>query len=959
MRYTATAVTILASTCLCAQEPQLLTDNGLANAKHNEYKDAPLLNSDGCYTPKPPFSSDQGKKLPPRIPFAVGALTNGDSTFNWKRRPGPYSYWQRLRRGEVELDLAKPHRIRRVRVCVLNRAPHGTARIELFAKGDPLEFTDLLKIDELEAKDGWNDFMGLNTLADGVRLVFHGMKGRSYITVSEVEIWGSPAPEGAVAKSPRKLSGKSIREGSVEWYAFDFGPIASPTFANFTGVPKDVVYSKERGYGWLPYEGGEPMTPSNFGPESRAVPGLGERDREAKASGTWDALYRDFVTTSEYYHTQVRQTFALDLPNGKYRVVTFHGDEVYGKVGEQCWWVEAEGQRVVEKLGMPEGLYADAVFDIEVADGQLTLTLDAVHPKPASRGFLLNGLVVLPASTEEERAFSTDKVEKIRSAIERERQSIFENTFTENPYVEDGQMPPVSAADRERGYVPFVPHWLTNVYPNSMPRPADLKRLLGCFACPGEYEPMAVALRSLEALKAVSCTVTDLTGPGRIPASAIDVRTVRCWQQRLGSSWSTEWRVMPELLEAKPSVDVPAETAQQFWLTVRIPDDAEPGVYKGAAKLSTANGGWADIPIAVEVLPFRLKKNERPVGMYWYEHKVAGTLLRDAQVRDMVEHGMTTLTMGRLFPEIRSADGKLVLGVAELRTFLQEIQRLGIEGPIPYHTSTLMRKLQRASPGKPQDDYDALYVEAIRQLEAVSSMPNTPKLLYYPVDEIGNHPDRGKKANHECRLIAQVPGATSYITVNNYAGGEKWGDTFDIWCGNIVYSAEQEAKLLARGKRYMRYGSAYLNNPRKARSSSGFGFYRRPAEAMFYWHYQAYRGDPFNDFDGGSRDWCAAYPGSNGELIPTTDWEGLREGVDDMKYIATLKHYATLAARRPNGKTAAERALRTLSDVLNGGDDLRQTAFRDELSDDEFHGLRRKLVDEILELLKVIPPTHE
>ncbi len=938
---------------LLAQEERLLTDNGLGNERYSEYKNAARIATGGRYTPRPAFSS--GKGDPPVIPFAKGALTNGDSSFSWKRKPGPYSYWQRQARGEVEFDLLKPFRITRVRVCVLNSGPHGTSKIELLKRGDPLEFPELLKIGELKPKKGWNEFKDVNTLADGVRLRFTVEPGKSYITLSEVEIWGKPAPAGAAPSAPRRKGGKSIAEAGIEWYAFDFGPESSPTFANFTGVSKDVVYTKERGYGWLPYREGKPMTPSNFGPESKRVPGLGERDRATRGSACVDSLYRDFVMTSQYYHTQVQQTFALDLPSGKYRVMTFHGDFQYGRPGVQNWWIDAEGKRVVEKLVMPRGLAADAVFDVDVADGQLTLTLDASASKPAQCGFLLNGLVVLPINDAQQAAFAAAKIQKIRAAVKRERKELFDNTFVEKPYVEDAPMPALSPEDRARGFAVFAPNWMRNIYPNSVPRPAELKRPLACFACPGEYEPLAVAARALKDLKALSCTVTDLAGPGRIPASAVDVRVVRCWPQRLGSSWSTEWRVMPELLEHKPSVDVAADTTQEFWLTVRVPDDARPGLYKGFAVLAAANAGRARIPVAVEVLPFRLRKNERPVGMYWRDNKVAGTPLRDKQVRDMVEHGMTTLTMGAVFPSLRNEAGAVVLDVAELRTFLQEIKRLGIEGPIPYHASSLMTKIKRAFPGKTQEELDALYVEAIRQLEAVSSRPDTPKLLYYPVDEIGSNDKRGKKAHDECALIAKVPGATSYITVNNYKGGEKWGDTFDIWCGNIIYTREQEQKLLARGKRYMRYGSAYLNDPRKARNTCGFGFYRRPAEAMFYWHYQAYVGDPFNDFDGGSRDWCAAYPGPNGELIPTTDWEGLREGVDDMRYIATLKHYAALAAKTPAGKAASARALKVLNEVL-APDDPNQSAytFRSDLSDDEFHALRRKLVDAILELRNVV-----
>ena len=940
---------VAASTATPAE--RLLTDNGLKNAKYTEYKAAAFLRTGGRYIPRPAFSTK--KKMPAMIPFASGALTNGDSTFNWKRKPGPYCYWTRLRRAEVEFDLLKPFRINRVRVCVLNSGPHGTEKVELFKRGDPLEFPELLKLGERKAKNGWNEFAGLNVLADGVRLRFTAQRGKSYITASEVEIWGQPAPAGATPSAPRKLSGKSIRETGIEWYAFDFGPVSSPTFANFTGVSKDIVYTKQRGYGWLPYRNGKPATPSNFGPESKHVPGLGERDRGARGTSISGSLYRDFVTSCEYYHTQVRQTFALDLPNGAYRAMTFHGDEAYGRPGKQSWWIEAEGQRVVDHPIMPRERQFALVFDVRVADGQLTLTFDAENPDPARCGFGLNGLVVLPVNNARERAFADTKINKIRAAIKREQECLFKTLFVENPYVETEKMPPVSAEDRARGFVPFAPNWMRNIYPNSVPRTRELNRAVSCFVCSGEYEPMAVAVRALKDLNALSCAASDLRGPGRIPASAIDVRVVHCWPQRLGSSWSTEWRVMPELLEHKPSVDVSKNTAKEFWLTLHTPEHAKPGVYRGFVTLRAQNAVSARIPMRVEVLPFTLRKNERPVGMYWRDKRVADTPMRDKQVRDMIEHGMTTLTMGAVFPDIRNVDGKLVLDTADLLKFLQALKRMGIEGPIPYHSSGLMGKLKRAFRGKTQAEYDALYVEAIRQLEAVSSRPDTPKLLYYPVDEISGSDVRGKKAHDECALIAKVPGATSYITVNNYKGGEKWGDTFDIWCGNIVYTREQEHKLLARGKRYMRYGSAYLNDPRKARNTCGFGFYRRPAEAMFYWHYQTYRGDPFNDFDGGCRDHCAAYPGPNGELIPTTDWEGLREGVDDMRYIATLKHYAALVAKTPRGKAAAARALKTLNEVLAPDDpNLSQYTFRSGLSDDEFHALRRKLVGAILDLMK-------
>ncbi|MBD3292276.1 MAG: DUF4091 domain-containing protein, partial [Armatimonadia bacterium] len=168
------------------------------------------------------------------------------------------------------------------------------------------------------------------------------------------------------------------------------------------------------------------------------------------------------------------------------------------------------------------------------------------------------------------------------------------------------------------------------------------------------------------------------------------------------------------------------------------------------------------------------------------------------------------------------------------------------------------------------------------------------------------------------------------------------------------YTVEQEQRLLDRGKRYMRYGPAYLNDCREARNSSGFGFYRRPAEAMYYWHYQATSGDPFYDFDATARDWCAAYPGPDAP-IPTLDWESIREGIDDMRYIATLK---ALAERAQDGtapqQAAADAALAELEAVLTLDDTVAPTRYAEDLSHEEYAALRTRLIEQILALREAL-----
>lgn len=925
------------------QERLLLTENGLQNPEFSEYQGVQRVVTGGSYEANPPFS---GGEEGASFSFAEGVLTNGDSTFNHKREPMPYAYWQGLPQGELTVNLGRMCHIGRLRLCLLSReeGPHGTKRVEVHAKGDPLEFPDILKVGLIEpVEDGWNE-LNVDRDSDGLRLMFARADGKTYITVSEIEIWGRALEAAGETPSVSSADPKRTEDG-ITWWAFDFGPADSPPFAQFHVTDSKAAYSPDRGFGWIPYQDGQPATESNFGPASAVVPGLGERDRGGAAV---DPLYRDLVMTSEYYHTQVRQTFAVDVPNGTYLVMTMHGDVQYGRVGRQSYWIEAEGKTAVDDIELDWSRTTDATFEVAVEDGRLDLTFDAKDPDPAKRGFAINGLAVFPADTAEQRGFAERKVAMIRAAIERTTQQAFERSFTEVPYEETGEMVEPSEADRARGFVAWTPNWMERIYPNSVPEAADVERRCTTFAAPGEYEPVSVAVRALRDLEAVRVKLGDLTGDaGRIPAESLEIRKVRCWPQRIGSSWSTEYQVMPELLELFESVDIAADQTQEFWLTIHVPDAAAAGNYAGPVRVTVDDGGEWETTLGLQVLPFRLARAERPVGMYWRDEQWEPERL-DKELRDMVEHGVTAVTLSRA-PTIENVDGKLVADTSELLAFLQHLKQLGIEGPIPYYPG-LDGLVRRAFP---EGDFDAQYVEAIRQLEEVSSRDDTPKLLHYPVDEIGNSDERGEKAAHLCSLTAQVPGATSYITVNNYEAGEKWGDSFDIWCGNIEYTADQEQRLLERGKRYMRYGPAYLNSCRKARNSSGFGFYRRPAEAHYYWHYQAFNRDPFNDFDGTARDWCAAYPGPDGP-IPTLDWEAIREGIDDLRYIATLKQ---LAAQAENGnaaqRQAAARARDELKQVLALDATVNQYDFAADLADDEFSDLRRRLADRIIELTQV------
>ena len=85
--------------------------------------------------------------------------------------------------------------------------------------------------------------------------------------------------------------------------------------------------------------------------------------------------------------------------------------------------------------------------------------------------------------------------------------------------------------------------------------------------------------------------------------------------------------------------------------------------------------------------------------------------------------------------------------------------------------------------------------------------------------------------------------------------------------------------------------------------------------------YQYAYGHIWNDFDSENfRDHCFAYPTANG-VVGTLQWEGFREGVDDVRYITTLEQAIEEAAE----SEAALEARRWL-------EGLKSSSFRQEVS---------------------------
>lgn len=115
------------------------------------------------------------------------------------------------------------------------------------------------------------------------------------------------------------------------------------------------------------------------------------------------------------------------------------------------------------------------------------------------------------------------------------------------------------------------------------------------------------------------------------------------------------------------------------------------------------------------------------------------------------------------------------------------------------------------------------------------------------------------------------------------------------------------------------------------------------AEGMWSWTFQRPKDQPYDDFDGAShkeqKDAMITYPSffMPTRSYPTLQWEGIREGVDDYRYIHTLRVLASEANR---------------TDILDGLQRLLDEVPWNvrSLSAEEVEKVRARIVDWLLEI---------
>ena len=496
------------------------------------------------------------------------------------------------------------------------------------------------------------------------------------------------------------------------------------------------------------------------------------------------------------------------------------------------------------------------------------------------------------------------------------------------------------------------------ILPTRLPADAKADAPLALTACPGEYESASFGVYALADAKAVQVAVTDLRGPAAsIPADAMDLRVVKVWYQAgRNVGFLNERLLTPELLlkddrlvrvdvekqintlaldrdamrdaGTLQPVDLAGGTARQFWLTVHVPNGTPAGDYAGSVTVTPAGGAAVSLPLRLRVLPFALVEPKQICSIYYRgvlradkpactsEKKTEEQML--AEFRDMVAHGVTNPTVyqapvGKAPPY----DFTLLQRVFDLRR-----QAGMVGGPL---------LILGVGAGAPP--------ELLKATTDLAKKNGFSDVYFYAADEASADALRAERAQ-----FAQVHAAGGKVFVAGYDDSfEIVGDLLDM----PVFAGAPDPVMAAAyhsvGARILSYANPQggVEEPETYRRNFGLAMWKAGFDGACTYAYQHSFGHAWDDYDDTVyRDHNMAYPTVNG-VIPTVQWEGYREGYDDLRYLATLEEL--IAQGRERGGTAAEVARKAQLGLL------RMKPEQGSLDD-----LRRQMITDILALRQAL-----
>lgn len=462
----------------------------------------------------------------------------------------------------------------------------------------------------------------------------------------------------------------------------------------------------------------------------------------------------------------------------------------------------------------------------------------------------------------------------------------------------------------------------SSILPSSVLPSGYLSNQMSISATPGEFEPASFTVQANSDVSSMTVTASDLTsGSNTISSNNIDIKVVKPWRKQYNLALTPEILLNNDALVTTDSADtylmvtstnvrvsrtdsfagygtasttafpfqdaatlqpvnISSGTNKQFWITVKVPTGTSAGTYSSAITLSSGGITLKTLTLNVRVLPFSLATPNMTFGLFYLATlttSTPGTISSSgsknetqftAEMQDMVNHGYTVSDM-----TTQGSDALLARAIDIRRSAGMDVSNFYYEGCVitSCSTSTMKHYADLLAPHGVSQVYiyglDESDMSATSTITAMQDM-HSAGIKIFDAQSVAQ---------------AQAGAVPSYL---------------DTAITSFTPDSGIAALYHGNGYKVLSYANpqAGTASPETYRRNYGFILWQKNYDGVMDWAYEYnFVGNSY--YDGTSM----TFPTANG-VIDTIEWEGMREGADDIKYLTTLQN---LINNPPSGKSTA------------------------------------------------------
>lgn len=484
---------------------------------------------------------------------------------------------------------------------------------------------------------------------------------------------------------------------------------------------------------------------------------------------------------------------------------------------------------------------------------------------------------------------------------------------------------------------------------DQFPVDGRLNAPLRLVACRDEFEPASFVVYPFADAAKLQVGAGDLRsdGGGVLPAAQVDVKVVKIWYQN-GNGWYNYFgdvglKLVPELLlndetlvrvdtekranylrvnypegdreiwisapaaidpgfskEGEPVNDAAtlqpvalrAGEFKQFFVTVHVPKDTAPGLYKGTLALTADGKAAGSIPVRLRVLPHVLPKPKTYYDldadfytMLYCVDGPAGAYLGNGRDRAAARAKLRRRLQNQVDHNVRYP---LYFGLWRGYEGLGDVEdAIAIAKEVGMELDPFFEAFSCVGTGKAADYCDKRRKAMIAQKEFKRILGHGN---LYPAG--GEEPGYGTvvKSRRNWRAVHELG---MHVLCNGWDRRHFSGYNDDFRVGGGGATLDQALFMHRVKGKIGNYANPHTGpeNPDFMRRAHGLNLYKKEYDMMYNYGYQD---GGWNDLVGFYRNMNLVYATKDG-YIDTLAWEGVREGIDDIRYATLLRQLAEKA----------------------------------------------------------------